>query len=74
MTVVPHPPYFLFPRLKIKLKGRPLDTAEVIETELLAVLNTLTGHDFQVALRKWQNRWEQNILADGNYFEGDCGQ
>jgi hypothetical protein len=43
MTVVPHPAYFsLFPRLKIKLKGRHFDTAEVIEAESRAVLNTLT--------------------------------
>jgi hypothetical protein len=48
MSVVPYPPYFsLFPRLKIKLKSRHSDTFEVIETELQAVLNTLTEHDFQ---------------------------
>jgi hypothetical protein len=48
MTVVPHPSYFsLFPRLKIKLKGRHFDTVEVIEAESQAVLNTLTEYDFQ---------------------------
>ena len=49
MTVVPHPPYspnlapsdfFLFPKLKMKLKGRRLQT-EVIQAELQAVLNKL---------------------------------
>jgi hypothetical protein len=44
MTVVPHPPYFyLFPRLKVKLKGRHFDITEVIEAESQAVLNTLRG-------------------------------
>jgi hypothetical protein len=53
MTVVPKPPYFyLFPRLKIKLKGRHFDTTDVMEAESQAVLNTLTEHDFQDALRK----------------------
>jgi hypothetical protein len=33
MTVVPHPPIFSFPRLKIKLKDRHFDTIEVIEPE-----------------------------------------
>jgi hypothetical protein len=48
MTVVPHPPYFpLFPRLKIKLKGRHFDRIEVIEADSQAVLNTLTEHDLQ---------------------------
>jgi hypothetical protein len=47
MTVVPHPPYFsLFPRVKIKLKGRDFDTIEMIEAESHAMLNTLTEHDF----------------------------
>jgi hypothetical protein len=50
MTVVPHPPYFsLFPRLKIKLKGRHFDTNEMINAEPWAVLNTLTEHDFRNA-------------------------
>jgi hypothetical protein len=52
MTAVPHPPYFSqFSRLKIKLKGRHFDTIEVIEAESQAVLNTLTEHDFQDALK-----------------------
>jgi hypothetical protein len=53
MTVVLHPPYFsLFPRLKIKLKGRHFNTTEVIEAESQAVLNILTEHDFQDAFKK----------------------
>jgi hypothetical protein len=72
MTVVPHSPYFsLFPRLKIKLKGRHFDIAEVMEAELRAVLNTLTQHDFQHAFKTWQEGWEQCIRAESDYFEGD---
>jgi hypothetical protein len=33
--------------LKIKLKGRHIDTIEVIESESQTVLNTLAEHDFQ---------------------------
>jgi hypothetical protein len=48
MTVIHHPPYFfLFPQLKLKLKGCYFDTIEVIETESQEVLNTFTKHDFQ---------------------------
>jgi hypothetical protein len=67
MTVAPHPPYFLFPRLKIKLKGRHFNTIEVIQTESQAVLN-LTEHDFQDAFRKWQKRWGRWIRTDGEYL------
>jgi hypothetical protein len=44
----------MFPRLKIKLKGRHFDTTEVMEAESQPVLNTLTEHDFQDAFRKLQ--------------------
>jgi hypothetical protein len=47
---------YLFPRLKIKLKGRHFDTTEVMEAESQAVLNILTEHDFQDAFKKWQKR------------------
>jgi hypothetical protein len=33
--------------LKLKLKGRHFDTAEAIEAEMQAVLNSLTENDFQ---------------------------
>jgi hypothetical protein len=52
MTIIPHSPYFsLFPRLKIKLRGRRFNTVEMIEVESQAVLNTLTEHDFQNAFK-----------------------
>jgi hypothetical protein len=38
--------------LKIKLKGDNFDTTEVPEAESQAVLNTLTEHDFQDAIKK----------------------
>jgi hypothetical protein len=46
----------------------------VIEAESLAVLNTLTEHDFQNAFKKWQKRWERCIRGEEDYFEGDGGQ
>jgi hypothetical protein len=70
MTVFPHPPQFsLFPRLKIKLRGRHFDTIEVFEAESHELVNTLTERDFQDAIKKWQKRWEQCIRTEGDYFE-----
>jgi hypothetical protein len=41
MTVVPHPFHFsLFPRLKIKVKGRHFDTIEMVEAEALRTVRT----------------------------------
>jgi hypothetical protein len=43
----PTHPTVLFPRLKIKLKGRHFDRIEVFEAESQVVLKTLTEHNFQ---------------------------
>jgi MoxR-like ATPase len=46
----------LFPKTKIKLKGRRFDTVEEIQAEAQMVLNTLTKKHFQDAFKKWQKR------------------
>ncbi|PNF21909.1 hypothetical protein B7P43_G03600 [Cryptotermes secundus] len=80
MAVVPHPPYspdlapcdfFLFPKMKIKLKGLRFDTAEEIQVNTQTVLNILTKKDLQDAFEKWQKRWDRCMRSQGNYFEGD---
>jgi len=82
MTVVPHPPFspdhapsefFLFPKLKIKLKGRRFQTLEEIQAESQAVLNTLRKNDFQESFKNWQRRWDCCQSSEGDYFEGDAG-
>jgi hypothetical protein len=79
MTLTFHPPYspdlapcdfFLFPKLKIKLKGHHSAT----EAELWVVLNTFTEHNLQNAFKKWQTQWEQYIHVEVGYFKGDGGQ
>jgi hypothetical protein len=49
MAVIPHPPYspdlapcdfFLFPKMKLKLKGRRFDTTEEMQAESQRVLDT----------------------------------
>jgi len=61
VTVIPHPPYspdlapcdfFLFPKMKLKLKGRRFNTTEEIQAETQKVLDTLTEKDFQEAFQK----------------------
>jgi hypothetical protein len=83
MSVVPHPPYSpdlapcnfsLFPRWKIKLKGRRFDTTEAIDAESQAVQNILIEHDFQDVFKKWQKRWERCIRAEGDHFDCEGGQ
>jgi hypothetical protein len=55
MTVISHPPYFSqFSQSKIKLKSSHFDLTEVIEAELQAVLNALTEHGSQDAIKRRQ--------------------
>jgi hypothetical protein len=64
MAVIPHPPhspdlapcdFFLFPKMKLKLKGLRFDTTEESQAESQTVLDTLTENDFQEAFQKWIN-------------------
>jgi hypothetical protein len=83
MVVIPHPPYspdfapcdfFLFPKMKLELKGRRFDTIDDIQSESQGVLDMLTEMDFQKAFQKWRRRWDRCLHARGNYFEGDGGR
>jgi hypothetical protein len=61
MAVIPHTPYspdlapcdfFLFPKMKLKLKGRLFDNTEEFQDESQSVLDTLTEKDFQEEFQK----------------------
>jgi len=82
MTVVPHPPYspdlapcdfFLFPKLKLRMKGRRFDTIQEIQEESQRVLDTIPKRDFQGCFQACQKHWDRCIHAKGEYFEGDGG-
>jgi len=77
MTTVPHPAYspdlapcifYMFPKMKLQLKGRRLVSIEEIQAKSQQVLHTLTPADFNECFQKWQNRWDSC-----DYFEGDGG-
>jgi hypothetical protein len=61
MAVIPHPPYspdmapcdfFLFPKMKLMLKGRQFYNSEEIQAESQRVLDTVTEKDFQEAFQQ----------------------
>jgi hypothetical protein len=54
-TIIPHPPYsldlapcdfFLFSKMKLKLKVRCFDSIEEIQTKLQDMMDTLMRYDF----------------------------
>ena len=83
MAVIPHPTdssdltpcdFFLFPKMKLKLKGRQFDTIEEIQAKMQRLLDTLIEKDFQEAFQKWRRRWDRCLHAGGDYFKDDGGQ
>ena len=65
--------FFLFPNLKMKLKGRRIQTLEEIQAESQSILNTLRENDFRECFKNWQRRWDRCQASEGDYFEGDAG-
>ena len=70
MTTVPHlpnhliwPPY-VFPKMKLRLKGRSFLSAEEIQAESQQVIITLTPADFNECFQKWQNGWGRCVQAE----------
>jgi hypothetical protein len=83
MAVIPHPPYspdlepcdfFLYPKMKLKLKGCWYDTNKENQAESQRVPDTLTEKDFQEVFQKQGRWWDQCLHAGGNYFKGDGGR
>jgi transposase len=80
MVIVPHPPYSsdlapcdfaLFPKLKMKLKGRRFETVSDIQRKSQAVLDSIQDNDFHGTFQAWRKRWDCCICSQGDYFEGD---
>ena len=63
--------FWLFPKLKEKLRGCRYETIEEIKTAGTKVIDTLTQEDFYGAFQKLLGRYNKCIAAGGDYFERD---
>jgi len=70
ITVCRHPPYsldlapcdfWLFPKVKMTMKGKRFESIQDIKAATTAQLKTLTKEDFQNCFRKWQERWDKCV-------------
>ena len=80
IKTVPHPLYspdlvscdfWLFPKLKEKLRGYRYETIEDMKEAATKVIDTLIQEDFHGAFQKLLERYNKCIAAGGDYFEGD---
>jgi histone-lysine N-methyltransferase SETMAR len=83
IVIIPHPPYSpdlepcdfaLFPKLKMKLKGRRFETVSDIQRESQAVLDSIREDDLHGAFEAWKKRWDCCIRSQEDCFEGDGSQ
>ena len=79
IKTVPHPPYspdfapcdfWLFPKLKEKLRGCRYETIEEMKEAARKVIDTLTQEDFHAAFQKFLEQYNKCTAAGGDYFEG----
>jgi hypothetical protein len=78
ITALDHPPYspdlapadfWLFPKVKLAMKGNRHDTIQGIQRECTAVLNAIPQKEYRDCFRKLLNRFELCIDLEGYYFE-----
>ena len=76
--VIQHPPYspdlspcdfFLFPKLKNKLRGIRFDTAEEIENAVKAQVRRLDTEGVRPGIEGLLHRWQKCCELDGAYVE-----
>ena len=79
IKTVRYPPYspdlspcdfWLFPKLKEKLRGCCYETIEEMKEAMTKVIGMLTQKDFHRAFQKLLERHNKCIAAGGDYFEG----
>ncbi|GFT37861.1 uncharacterized protein TNCV_4129111 [Trichonephila clavipes] len=80
IPVAPQPPYspdlspcdfFLFPKLKIHLKGHHFGTLENIQTAVTDQLKAIPISEFHQCYEEWKKRLQRCVDSEGSYFEGD---
>jgi hypothetical protein len=63
------PDYFLFPKVKLQLKGARFDTIEGIQEAVTDQLNKISAEYFSNAMKKLETRANLYITSNGSYFE-----
>ena len=78
VVVLDHPPYspdlapcdyFLFPKLKMKPKGKRFDTILDIQKVSTKVISAISEEDYQRCFQKLYDRCKACISSEGTYFE-----
>jgi hypothetical protein len=61
--------FWLFPKLKLPLKGRKFQTANEIKETATRQLMAILKKDFADCFEKWTEHWDMCVRFQGEYFE-----
>ena len=80
VSVLSQPPYspdlapcdfYLFPKLKIVMKGQCYNDVDAIKRKTDDKLRRISRESFKQCMQAWVKRWDHCISSSGCYFEGD---
>jgi len=80
IPVITQPPYsldlapshfWLFPTLKMGLKGTRFATMESMKSNATVELRRIPKEAFHQCFQQWQDQWSKCVCTQGSYFEGD---
>ena len=63
--------FFLFPKLKLSLRGTRFQSVENIKKNFRQKLNSIPKNSFKKCFDDWIICWHKCIISLGAYFEGD---
>lgn len=63
--------FFLFPKLKLPLRGTRFDSFEAVKENSQRELKAIPASAYKACFDDWKKRWHMCIASEGAYFEGD---
>jgi hypothetical protein len=63
--------FFLFPKLKLPLRGKRFETLEAVKENATKELKAIPISAYEKCFKDWLKRWHMCIASNGDYFEGD---
>ena len=65
--------FWMFPKLKMALKGKRFDDIETIQSNATRELKAIPKSACKDCFQMWKHRWERVVQSNGDYFEGCHG-
>ena len=62
--------FWMFPKLKMALKGKRFDDIETIQSNATRELKAIPKYAFEDCFKTWKHRWEHVVQSNEDYFEG----